>query len=159
MPRSTATLATEPLRRERQRVRDALDRLDRMIGELPSLGPGERKLTLGKIVREFQKQVLSHLEWEESVLFPLVDKMAGGTAITQAPRHEHRIVVRWQAGLAVEIARETPDVLPFSRLADQLLGLVLAHLENEEEILLPVLDRTMTADQVAHALAITAPVS
>jgi hypothetical protein len=44
-------------------------------------------------------------------------------------------------------ASASPDAAAFVRRADNLLGLIWAHFEEEEMVLLPVLDETMTPEQ------------
>ena len=59
-------------------------------------------------------------------------------------RYEHKVVNRWIEELERFAEAEKPDVVAFARRTDNLLGLIWAHFEEEEEVLLPILDRTMT---------------
>lgn len=99
---------------------------------------------MARVVRFFREHIKPHAEWEERVLYPAVDKRAasGPNPFTASMRYEHRIVVRWTDELA-----NTPDVIGFARRADNLLGLVWAHFEEEEEVLLPILDRSMSKEE------------
>ena len=54
---------------------------------------------------------------------------------------------RWIGELGAMAKSPSADAQAFTRRADNLLGLVRAHFESEEDVLLPVLDRTMTPEQ------------
>jgi len=99
-----------------------------------------------RVVSFLQEQIEPHAQWEGRVLYPAVDKRAasGPNAFTASMRYEHRIIGRWIHDLAAESRTETPDALVFARRADNLLGLLWAHLEEEEQVLLPILDATMS---------------
>jgi hemerythrin-like domain-containing protein len=61
--------------------------------------------------------------------------------------YEHRIIERLIGELAKEIAGEQFRIELFARKTDRLLGLVDAHFEEEEEVLLPVLDEKMNEEE------------
>jgi hemerythrin-like domain-containing protein len=67
-------------------------------------------------------------------------------------RHEHKIIARQLDDLALEVLRSSPDAKRFARHADNLLGLIAAHFENEEEVLLVILDASMTAEEFRRAI-------
>jgi hemerythrin-like domain-containing protein len=140
---------TEPFRREHVQIKAHLDHLNQAVGALAAADPEERRRTMMLVVSFMDEHLKPHAEWEERVLYPAVDKRAGsGTQpFTASMRYEHRIVVRWSEELKAELAAPTPDVTKFVRRADNLLGLISAHFEEEEEVLLPILDRTMSPDE------------
>jgi hemerythrin-like domain-containing protein len=139
---------TDPFRLEHRDIEDRLAEIDRQIARMPSADPEEQKRTMALIVAFLREHVLLHAEWEEKVLYAVVDRRAGSGAhrFTACMRQEHAIIARWTSELAAEAGKPEPDPVAFARRADQLLGLLLAHLENEEEVLLPVLDWTMTPE-------------
>jgi hemerythrin-like domain-containing protein len=139
---------TDPFRLEHRAIEDRLSEMDRLVGLLPSASPAEQRGTMASFVSFLREHVLTHAEWEEKVLYPVVDRRAGSgeNCFTASMRHEHAIVARQTNELAAEVEKAQPNAVWFARRADQLLGLLLAHLENEEEILLPVLDWTMTSE-------------
>ncbi len=100
-----------------------------------------------KAVGFFRGHIAPHAAAEEEALYPVVDRCAGGGGepFTASMRHEHRIVRRWVAALAREARGRAPGARAFVRKADALLGLIEAHFECEEEVLLPILDDSMTA--------------
>jgi hypothetical protein len=80
--------------------------------------------------------------------------MVGGREpFTATMRREHAIIDRWIEELAVNAGSTAPDVVGFARSADRLFGLIDAHFEEEEEVLLPILDRAYeTADDFERAV-------
>jgi hemerythrin-like domain-containing protein len=60
--------------------------------------------------------------------------------------------MRWTDELAALASAPGPDVTAFARRADNLLGLIWAHFEEEEELLLPILDRTMSHEEFEHEI-------
>lgn len=148
----TPALATDALLREHLALRDRFAHIGSLIEGLPAR-KNDRPAAMAEIIAAFRDDVLSHAPWEETVLYPLVDRLAGTkTAFTATARHEHLVIGRWIEGLVLEAGGTHPDVRRFARLADQLLGLALAHFEGEERVLLPVIDRVMTPEDLAREL-------
>ena len=139
---------TEPFRREHVEIKEHLDHLKTEIGKLAAAPPGEQKASMQHVVSFVREHIKPHAEWEEQVLYPAVDRRAasGPNPFTASMRYEHRIVVRWTDELASMASSATPDITAFARRADNLLGLIWAHFEEEEEVLLPILDRTMSKE-------------
>jgi hypothetical protein len=69
-------------------------------------------------------------------------------------RYEHTIVGRWIDELAAMAAGPTLDAKAFARKSDRLLGLIAAHFEEEEEVLLPILDRATTREELEKELGL-----
>jgi hemerythrin-like domain-containing protein len=140
---------TEPFREEHAAIQEHLRHMSQMIEAIPGDPIDLKKQKMTKLVEALKSHILVHAAWEEKVLYPVIDRKAGGGrhAFTAAMRHEHRIVERWIGELGSESEKETPDATLFVRRADQLLGLILAHFDNEEEVLLPILDETMTPEE------------
>lgn len=146
--------ATDPFRLEHRDIADLLADFENQIGKLPEADREERKQTMTRVIAFLRGHVLPHAAWEERVLYPAVDRRAGSgeNRFTATMRHEHAIVARWTDELAREAFRAEPDAVWFARRADRLLGLLQAHVENEEEVLLPVLDWTMTAEEFENEI-------
>ena len=150
---SSAVRPTEPFRREHVELAKHLAHVHDMNGRLASEEAPERADTMRKIVSFFEDHLAPHARWEEGHLYTSVDKRAGGPSpFTASMRFEHRVVERWIGELRRESLAAAPDVTKFARRTDYLLGLVTAHLEAEEEVLLPVLDRTMTPQEFEREL-------
>ena len=149
---STAATAvsrpTDSFRREHAEIKEHLGHIKVEVGKLATAPSEEQRASLEHVVRFFREHIKPHAEWEEHVLYPAVDKRAapGSKPFTASMRYEHRIVARWTDELA-SMASSTPsDVTGFARRADNLLGLLWAHFEEEEEVLLPILDQTMSKE-------------
>ena len=149
-----AELPTAPFRREHVEIKEHLGHLDTMIGTLPAAQPEERRRTMSQVVKFLDEHIREHAEWEEAHLYPAVDKrtLAGPNPFTATMRHEHRIVGRSIDALAKMAADPNASATVFARSADRLLGLISAHFEEEEEVLLPILDKTMTKEEFAREL-------
>ncbi|MFZ5481345.1 MAG: hemerythrin domain-containing protein [Myxococcota bacterium] len=154
----TGARPTDPFREQHAELRTHLAHLSTRLGALASVPAAEQRALMLEIVAFLDSHVRPHAQWEERVLYALVDRKAGGgTGITATMRHEHRIVDRWIDELAAEAARPQPDPRAFGRRAHNLLGLLQAHFEEEEEVLLPVLDRTMSRDEFMQAMGPSHP--
>jgi len=142
--------ATEGFRALHQELRTHTTHLTILVGKLAKQTPEEQKASMTEIVTCLTDNVHSHAKIEEDVLYPVVDKAAGSPAefpFTATMRYEHRIIGRWITELRNHANQPSPDIMAFTRRAENLLGLISAHLEEEEDILLPVLDSKMTVAQ------------
>lgn len=100
------------------------------------------EVAMDRAVLFLDEEIRPHATWEEVKLYPLLDSMVGGREpFTATMRREHAIIDRWIEELAVNAASTTPDAAGFARSADRLFGLIDAHFEEEEEVLLPILER------------------
>ena len=144
---------TAAFRAEHVEVRQHLAEAKSWVGELGGQKAEGARAKAQKVVMFFEKHIKPHADWEERVLYPLVDRLAGGGEhrFTASMRHEHRIVGRWVADLSQRLAQERFDARAFARRADSLIGLVDAHFEVEEEVLLPLIDAKMTREEFEGA--------
>ncbi|MCI0588723.1 MAG: hemerythrin domain-containing protein [Planctomycetes bacterium] len=140
---------SESFRAEHRSIREHLRHVEEVVGSLAEAPGAERKGRMSEAVAFFREHIVPHAEAEERGLYPAVDKRAGSAVppFTASMRHEHRIVGRWVEELAAEAGKPSPDARTFCRRADNLLGLLAAHFEEEEEVLLPILDRTLTKEE------------
>jgi hypothetical protein len=67
-------------------------------------------------------------------------------------RYEHRVVGRWINELRAEADKPKIDAAKFARRSDNLLGLLWAHFEEEEGVLLPFIDKGMSKEQFEREL-------
>lgn len=113
---------------------------------------------MSMVVKFLDEHIRKHAEWEEAHLYPAVDKRttAGTHPFTESMRYEHRIVGRSIDQLAAMAKDPAPNATVFARSADRLLGLIAAHFEEEEEVLLPILDKAMTKEQFEAELGVHA---
>jgi hemerythrin-like domain-containing protein len=124
------------------------------IGDLRGASQQAAKVTMDRALLFLDEEIRPHANWEEVKLYPLLDSMVGGREpFTAAMRREHAIIDRWIEDLAVHAASTAPDAVWFARSADRLFGLIEAHWEEEEEVLLPILERAYkTADDFERAV-------
>jgi iron-sulfur cluster repair protein YtfE (RIC family) len=144
---------TAPLREARSQLRQALAKLAERVGAARDLPLDVRTAAMEDIVTELAARLRPHLEWEERTIHPVVDKFAceGPATFSASMRYEHAIIYRGIHDLRA-LANDATAAIAFSRRADNLLGVVLAHFELEEEVLFPVLDRALggvAADPIA----------
>jgi hemerythrin-like domain-containing protein len=145
---------TESFREHHAEIREHLNHIDSMAASLSSQSPAEQRRTMQQVVGFLREHIGPHAADEERVLYPVVERQAGpGSRLTEVPIYEHRIVEKSIGRLDREAAKPTPDAAAFARDTLHLMGLLYAHFEDEEEVLLPVLDRTMTPDQFRREVA------
>lgn len=144
--KSSSGLPSEPFRTEHVEIKKHLSHVEQWAGNLNGSDPTEQKKTMLKILTFFKEHIKPHAEWEEKKLYPAVDKRAskGAEIFTSTMRYEHKIIGRWVEELEKEATSKSPKAQLFLRKTDQLLGLIIAHFEEEEEVLLPILDKSMT---------------
>ena len=148
------TRTTEAFRLHHAEIREHLNHIDGMAAALPGQSPADQRKTMQKAVTFLKEHIGPHAGDEERVLYPVVEQQAGkGSRLTAVPVYEHRIVERSIAALEREAAKPTPDAAAFSRDALHLMGLLYAHFEDEEEVPLPILDKTMTPEQFKRDVA------
>ena len=142
---------TESFRQKHSEIHEHLTHIDGMAGNLDGQSAGMQRETMARIVKSLKTHILAHAASEEKVLYPVIDRYAGvgvaGSTFTSSMRYEHRVVERWISELERMSAASTPDATAFARRADNLLGLINAHFEEEEEVLLPILEAKMTPEQ------------
>ncbi len=140
---------TESFRQEHVEIREHLSHIGGLIESIAKAPAAEAQQGMELLVGALRSHILAHADWEERVLYPVIDTKAGAGPypFTAAMRQEHRIVGRWIDELDQQSKSAKPDAVTFARRADQLLGLILAHFEDEEEVLLPIVDATMTPEE------------
>jgi hemerythrin-like domain-containing protein len=150
---------TAGFRAQHAEIKEHLRHLDGMVGTLDGAAEGERKKTMAFVVKFLDEHIRSHAAWEEAHLYPIVDVRAGrqGESFTASMRYEHRIIGRGIDELSALAAATPPNAKAFARAADRVLGIIGAHFEKEEEVFLPLLDRSMTRAQVDEMLSAPSP--
>ena len=149
-----ADRATESFREEHAEVKVHLEHLHGMAGSMAGSDAAEQRKTAKFVAKFLTEHILTHATWEEQRLYPAVDKRthAGEYPFTASMRYEHKIVGRSIAELSELAAGDSLDAVAFARKTDRLLGLISAHFEEEEEVLLPILDRTTTREELEKEL-------
>jgi iron-sulfur cluster repair protein YtfE (RIC family) len=148
---------TDPLRAEHAELRPHLDALDALAAGLTNWEPD----TAGRLraaVDFLVDHLLPHAAAEEAALYPAVEQALAAPGATATMAADHRdITNRIQAlDAAVVGAGVTPTPEQVESLRGQLYGLgaiLQLHFAKEEEVLLPVLDAHLDADQAAALFA------
>lgn len=106
-------------------------------------GPDWRKL-----FNEFKSGLERHLNWEEKVLFPVLEKRIGKTSggPTEILRNEHR---QMKALISKIESYEKPD----PELEEKLLDVLSLHNLKEESILYPWLDNVLVEEERARIIS------
>jgi hemerythrin-like domain-containing protein len=147
-------LPTADFRDEHAETKEHLRHVDGMVRSLDGAPAEEQKRTMSFVAKFLREHILTHATWEEAHLYPLVDQQAGrtGEPFTASMRYEHGIIGRGIEELSELASAETPDPGSFARSADRLLGIIDAHFEKEEEVFLPLIDRSLSRVEVEKAL-------
>ena len=104
------------------------------------------------VLRWFETTLEPHMAWEETMLYPEIDRRAGTTWATRAARFDHQQLREVVAGLRLghrELAGHGPDD-PQADVRCHLYGLealLRAHVEREERFLIPELDEDLEVDR------------
>ena len=145
--------ATDGFRAEHVEVGRHLAHIADWIAVLPGQSGADRDWTMARALTALRTHIVPHAEWEERTLYPLIDRQArtvDDNRFTAVMRREHVIIARSIGALAMDA--EKKDGALFARHAERLLGLIEAHFECEEEVLLPILDRTLTRAEFDAAI-------
>jgi iron-sulfur cluster repair protein YtfE (RIC family) len=152
-------LPTEPLRAEHRDLLPHLRGLETVADEVERWDGDEAAHVLGEIVGFLRGHLVPHAKAEEQVLYPAVEEAMAAPGATATLRADHaEIVSRIDrlADTAATVATRWPDDNLARDLIHQLVGLsaiVVLHFHKEEEVLLPVLDTTLGADDAAALFA------
>lgn len=143
-------LPSQSFRQEHVGIKKHLQEVGVWVGDLEAKkSEKERSEVKAKVVGFFKNHIKPHAEWEEKVLYPAVDSRAakGSNPFTATMRYEHTIVGRWTDQLESQEVATSAGARKFMRSTDRLIGLIDAHFEEEEEVLLPILDKSMSKEQ------------
>jgi iron-sulfur cluster repair protein YtfE (RIC family) len=156
---TSPTLPTEPLRAEHRDLLPHLRALDVTADEIDHWDRDETVKVLGDVVTFLRGHLVPHASAEEEVLYPAVEEaMAapGATATMQADHVEIVSRIDRLAAATSTVAAQWPDDALARDIAHQLVGLsaiLQLHFAKEEDVLLPVLDESLTPEAAAALFA------
>lgn len=120
------------------------DEIDRLLEDFRTAKAGDGPVALA-MYREFTSRLERHIGWEEDILFPLFERLSGlrDNGPTVVMRSEHRTIKTLLD--SIDTTLQKGDV---SIDADEsaLLAALAAHNMKEENILYPLIDRQVSAD-------------
>jgi hemerythrin-like domain-containing protein len=145
---------TEGFRKEHAAIKEHLRHLHEMTGSIAASDAAAQRKTAQFVVNFLNEHIRSHARWEEERLYPAVDRRthAGMHPFTSSMRYEHGIIGRGIDEIGRLAGATTFDSTSFTRRTDRLLGVIDAHFEKEEEVFLPILDKTMTREELEKEL-------
>jgi len=151
-----SALPTDPIRREHRHLQPHLEELEAAATEVGQWDKAAASERLPHIVDFFETHLIPHARAEEEILYPAVDEAMRVPNATATMRVEHdEIAVRvGRLRESVNAALDDWSVEQAAMIAHQLSGLssiILLHFRKEEEVLLPILDKTLTVEE-AEAL-------
>jgi iron-sulfur cluster repair protein YtfE (RIC family) len=150
------TLPTEPLRAEHRELLPHLRALDTTADEVDRWDRDEALRVLGDVVEFLRGHLVPHATAEEHVLYPAVEEAMAAPGATATMRADHvEIVARIDrlAATARAVQGRWPDPHLARDLAHQLVGLAAIlqlHFAKEEDVLLPVLDETLSPERASE---------
>jgi len=140
-PPVTRDLPTAGFRRHHEELKNVLGDWTLMVDALHDASPSRQSEIMDFSVGFLKQHVLTHTAVEERILYPAVERYAG-RELTLSLREEHRLLRS-----RVRDLEATPEAATFCHRAHEVAGLLAAHFDVEEAVLLPVLDRRMTPEQ------------
>jgi hemerythrin-like domain-containing protein len=124
----------------------------------PDRGDAEAASAIGELARLLQAEAMSHFDFEEQVIFPLLSENGGGD-LAGLLLKEHG-VIRAAAAEIQEITSQAALIgfsnqswAAFQRLGNELSERLRSHIEKEEIALLPILEEMLGADLDAEIAA------
>lgn len=142
---------TQPLRDEHADLLPHLVELDTVAAGLADW-PADTPARLDRIVEFLRGHLVPHAQAEEAALYPRVEQAMNAPGATDTMKADHVEIIRRIDVLAALVA--AADAGPASpdqteQLKAQLYGLaaiLVLHFHKEEDVLLPVLDPKLSAD-------------
>ena len=119
-----ASVSVESLRAEHLRVRQELEHAEIMADVLVEAAPSRQRKGMQMIGAMLDDCVRVHARWEERVLALCVAGRAGGV---------NEILLRWIGELIREGGARMPDFRAFNTRLERVIGVVIAHLEEEQQ--------------------------
>ncbi len=143
--------SSDTLRADHAELAKRIAALQETLDALAKASPLDARTGMERTVVFLDEEIRPHAAWEEVRLYPVVDRAVGGASpFTAGLREAHDAMDRWIDELAVVAARPEPDAAAFARLATRVFATLAAHFEEEERVLLPVLDRAFTPDELSR---------
>lgn len=130
---------------EHRDLAPGLERIRSLASRVGHRAAPELAHDLHGVVRWYRDMVRPHIAWEDSWLYPELDRVAGTAWATRVPRFEHGmlddIVARLDRDGMLVVHQPSPEQA--AQLAADLTALetlLRAHIEVEERLLLPLLE-------------------
>jgi len=140
---ATPARPTDGLRADHAKLLATVHALGERLETLHESGTLDQLALAREVIDLVNRQIAPHARAEEYTLYPAADWAAGeGSHLTETARFEHQLVARRCQALEKSIsAGAAPGKL--MHLCYGILGLVAAHFQVTEEVILPYLDKAL----------------
>jgi iron-sulfur cluster repair protein YtfE (RIC family) len=147
----TTGLLTEPIRAEHRELLPRINELGHTATWIPTAPPPVVREKVASALEFLRGELVPHALAEEETLYPAVEGCMQAPGATDTMRRDHVEVIRLVNELEVahDEMLDPPTEGQRDRLASLLHGLhaiVALHFAKEEEIYLPILDRSLSAE-------------
>ena len=130
---------TDALHAEHREFEEEVERIRRTARDVPVFPPAERTAAVAGILEFLDGRLVPHAKREERELYPKVGRLLGHPDATAPMIYDH-VAVRERA---LDLADTDPsDVARLQELLYGLYALVSVHLWKEEELYLPLVERS-----------------
>jgi iron-sulfur cluster repair protein YtfE (RIC family) len=149
---------TDPLRLEHADLLPQVAQLEAAAAGLGDWHADDAK-RLVAVVEFLRNHIVPHAGAEEAVLYPAVERVMGAPGATDTMKADHVEVLRRTDALAEHVAAVgagPPTAAQTEQLRADLYGLgaiLRLHFAKEEDVLLPLLDANLSADDAAQLFA------
>jgi hemerythrin-like domain-containing protein len=144
---------TQPLRDEHRELRPMIERIRHVADAVGVVPPQALHEQVAEVRAFLAEELLPHAKGEEAALYPAVARILGSPEATATMRHDHGEVAWLTEQLAAVLPELRAPSLPLEveralrRILYGLYALVRVHVEEEEDIYLPLLDAQLTAEE------------
>jgi iron-sulfur cluster repair protein YtfE (RIC family) len=141
---------------EHREMLPGIGRIDDVAGLAGSLAAPDLSASLRSVLDWLHKSFLPHCDWEDSWLYPELDRIAGTPWVTRSMRFDHRQIRELIDRLEIdwELLRREPTHRHLGEIRARLYALhalIHCHVEREERFLVPLLDATESHSTAATA--------
>jgi len=133
---------------EHREMLPGIGRIDDVAGLAGSLAAPDLSAALRSILDWLERSYLPHCDWEDSWLYPELDRIAATPWATRSMRFDHRQIRELVDRLEIdwELLRREPTHRHLIELRARLYALhalIKSHVEREERFLVPLLEASL----------------
>ncbi len=141
---------------EHREMAIGIGRIEDVAGLAGSLAAPDLSAALRNVLDWLHRTYLPHCDWEDSWLYPELDRIAATPWATRSMRFDHRQIRELVDRLEIdwELLRHEPTHRHLGEIRARLYGLhalVRCHVEREERFLVPLLDARGAPPADIHA--------
>lgn len=138
---------TQPLKDEHKELLPAIEKIFHVADSIGDCSLVVIKQDIKEILTFLNTQLFPHAQAEEEVLYPVVGEILGASGATETMSNEHLEIKRLARELQTQVSEmEGCDLVSVDqmnklrRVLYSLYAVIHMHLNNEEEVYLPLLD-------------------